>query len=296
MNFFRLTLVLFSFVLSSKVLAFELIMIQAVSDTKKSFITRNGKRQGIQPGMTGTFTAENISILARASRVTGQFTQWEIVNSDAIVPFEKGSIITYYPATEYLWALAPEVERRKYIKTEVPRIKTSLIFKGSITRGLSESVSDAPAATPQRGGYMGELYYERDLYGNLAFDVGLRYEQEVINYEATSIITKRNLAIVDLIYYFDFFQQFVTHGKFFIAGGIGYGLSNTSTISLSQSGPVTLMPVIKAGIGLPFSPTWEFIFDIATENLNTREEQQGGIIQTTNQTNFKTGLGLRRYY
>ena len=276
--------------------AVELVVIQAVSDSKKTFITRNGQRQGVQTGVTGTFTGENVSLLARAKSVTGNFTQWELLNPDAVVPFEKGAIISYYSATEYLWALAPESERKKYIKTQVPVSKRSLVFKGALTRGLSESVSNASVTDARRGGYMGEIYYEKDLYGNLAFDVGLRYEQEVINYTGASLITKRNLAIVDLIYYFDFLKDFISGGRFYLAGGLGYGLSNTSTVTLSQTGPVSLLPAVKAGVSLPFNETWEFVMDGAFESLNTSEEQESGTIQTTTQTNFKTGFGLRRFF
>ena len=275
--------------------AFELIMVQAVSDSKKNFITRNGKRQGIMRGMTGTFTAEDISVLAKAINVTGQFTQWELINQEAILPFEKGTIVTYYAATEYLWALTPESERKKYIKSEVPHPKHSLVFKGALTRGLSESVSDAPATTSHRGGFLGEVYYERDIYGPIAFDVGFRHEREVINYPGASLITVRTLAIADIIYYFDFMREYL-RAKFFIAAGMGYGLSNTSTVGLSQSGPVGLLPVVKLGVALPFNDTWEFISDGAFESLQTSEEQQSGRKQTTTQTNFKFGFGLRRYF
>jgi hypothetical protein len=292
----RHTFIFFLLCLSFSAQAFELIMIQAISDTKKTFITRNGKRQGLQPGMTGTFTAEDVSMLARAIHVKGNFTQWQIINPDAIVPFEKGTTVTYYPATEYIWALAPESERKKYIKTRIPRKKQSWVFKGSLSRGVSESVSDAPANTPRRGGYMGELYYERDFYENLAFDVGVRYEQEVINYEGASLLTKRNLLIADLIYYFDGLRDYISGGKFYLAAGMGYGLSNTSTVGLSQSGPVSLLPTVKAGVSLPFNETWEFLLDSAFESLSTREEQESGRIQTTTQTNFKVGFGLRRFF
>lgn len=276
--------------------AFELIMIQAVSDTKRTFITRNGKRQGVQVGMTGTFTAENFSILARAMNVTGNFTQWQILNSETVVPFEKGSIVTYYPATEYIWALAPESERRKYIKSEKPVFRKSWVFKGALTRGLSESVSDAPANTPRRGGFLGEVYFEKDFYENLAFDVGLRYEQEVVNYTGASLTTKRSLLIADLIYYMTFFREYISGGRFYLAAGLGYGLSNTTTTGLEQSGPVSLLPTVKAGVTLPFNETWEFLFDGAFESLNTRETQEGGRVQTTTQTNFKVGFGLRRFF
>jgi hypothetical protein len=276
--------------------AFELIMIQAVSESRKTFITRSGKRQGVQPGMTGTFTADDVSILAKAINVTGGFTQWQIINIDAILPFEKGAIVTYYPATEYIWALAPESERKKYIKSEVPRTKRSLVFKGALTRGLSESVSDAPANTSRRGGYMAEVYYEKDIYYNLAFDVGVRYEREVINYSGASLQTKRSLLIADLLYYFDGLRDYLSGGRIFLGAGAGYGLSNTSTVGLSQSGPVSLLPTVKAGLSLPFNDTWEFVTDSAFESLNTREEQEDGRIQTTTQTNFKVGFGLRRFF
>ena len=275
--------------------AFELIMIQSVSDTKKTFITRNGKRQGIIRGMTGTFTAEDISVLAKAVNVTGNYAQWQLVNQEAILPFEKGKIVTYYAASEYLWALAPESERKKYIKSEIPLSKRSLVFKGALTRGLSESVSDAPATNSSRGGFLGEIYYEKDFYGPLAFDLGLRYEREVINYPGASLITVRSLAIADIIYYFDFFKEYL-RAKFYVAAGIGYGLSNTTTIGLSQSGPVGMLPAIKLGINLPFNDTWEFVTDGAFESLQTSEEQENGNKQTTTQTNFKFGFGLRRFF
>src|SRR5690606_29310920 len=199
-------------------------------------------------------------------------------------------------ATEYLWALSPESERKKYIKSYVPTLKQSWGVKGALSRGLSESVSDAPANTPQRGGFLGEIYYEKDLFEHLSFDVGFRYEQEVVNYSSSSFVTKRNLLIADLIYYFDSFKEFLSGGRVFLAAGMGYGLSNTSTVGFSQSGPVSLLPTVKAGISMPFNDNWDFLLDGAFESLMTREEQEDGRIQTTNQTNFKTGFGLRRYF
>jgi hypothetical protein len=36
--------------------------------------------------------------------------------------------------------------------------------------------------------------------------------------------------------------------------------------------------------------------DSAFESLQTKETQEEGIEQTTTQTNFKVGIGLRRYF
>ena len=276
--------------------AYELVVIQGISETKKSFITRNGKRQGVVVGVTGTFTSENISILAKAVNVTGQYAQWEIINKDAIIPFQKGAMVTWYPAQEYLWALSPEAERKKYIKSMVILPRQSFVFKGAISQGLSESVSDVQASNPKRGGYMGEVFYERPITPSLSFDVGLRYEQEIVNYTGVSLETKRNLAIADLIYYFDELQDLLGGGKIYIGGGLGYGFSNTQTVGLSQSGPVGLLPTVKMGLSLPFSRDWEFLLESAFESLQTREQQENGKEQTTTQTNLKVGFGLRRFY
>lgn len=276
--------------------AFELIMIQAVSSDKRTFVTRNGKRQGVQLGMRGTFTAEDVSVLAKVVSVTGNFTQWELINSDASLPFPKGAVITYYPATEYIWALAPEKERKKYIKSEVVILKNSWLFKGALTRAVSESVSDAPANTPRRGGYLGEVYYERDFLENWAFDVGLRYEQEIINYEGASLTTKRNLFIADVIYYVSQFKDYLGGGRLYFAAGMGYGLSNTKSDAIEQSGVVSMLPAFRGGMSLPFSDEYEFLLDVAFESMQTREEQESGRIQTTTQTNFKTGFGLRKFF
>jgi hypothetical protein len=140
------------------------------------------------------------------------------------------------------------------------------------------------------------VYFERDIFGYLAFDVGLRYEREVINYSGASLITQRNLAIIGLLYYFEFFPDYISGGQFFLGGGMGYGLSNTSTVGLSQSGPVSLLPAVKMGVSFPFNDQWGFILDAASESLSTKEEQEDGNIQTTNQTNFKVGFGLRRIF
>jgi hypothetical protein len=285
---------LFLIMLPLAVHAYELIMIQGISDTKRTFITRNGKRQGIIPGVTGTFTAEDISVLAKAITVTGNFTQWELVNKDALLPFEKGSIVTYYPATEYIWALAPEKERRKYIKSQVPTLKKSWVFKGGFSRGLSDTVSDTPASANERGGFMAEVYREQDFYYNFAWDIGLRYEREMINYTNASYQTNRSVLIADIIYYFDAFQDYIS-GNLFTSLGVGYGLSETTTVTLRQTGYVGLLPAFKLGLALPLNEDWEFITDGAFESLQTQETQEDGRVQTTTQTNFKVGFGLRKF-
>lgn len=275
--------------------AYELIIIQAVSNTGKTFITRNGKRQGVQPGHTATFTADNVSVLARAKTVTGNFTHWELVNPALNMPFTKGEIVTLYPAKEYLWALAPEKVREKYIKTQIPPTRRSFVFKGSFGRGITESVSDAPANDASRGMVGAEMYFEKDLGNYFAFDVGLRFDREAISYEASSFVTNRSMLMFDVLYYFRMLEQYIP-GKFYVALGIGAGYSSTEVDTLKQSGSVAMLPGLKIGISYPFNYDWEFLMDAGIESLQTNEKQESGDNQTTTQTNFRSSIGLRRFF
>jgi hypothetical protein len=292
----RFGLLLFILLATSfQALAYELMTIQSVSSTKKTFITRNGKRQGLIRGMTATFTADDVSILAKLVNLSGNFSQWQIVNSEAIVPFENGSIVTYYAATEYLWALQPEKERSKMIKRRIEALRQSWLLKGAFTRGLSESVSETPSGNTKRGGYLAEAYYERDILYGLAFDVGYRYENEVVNYTGATYTTRRSMIIGDLLYYFNNLQDVLT-GRPYVGLGFGYGFSNTQSSAIAQSGPVALLPVAKVGITMPFNDDWEALFDASFESLQTAEKAGNGRSQTTTQTNFKGGFGLRRFF
>lgn len=288
--FFLLTLVL-----PAWSYAYELVSLQGISNSKKSFITRKGKRQGIFPGMTATFMANDVSLLARAVSVSGNFAQWQVINEDAIVPWEKGTLVTWYSPEEYLWTLQPEKERRKYIKSMTSLPRRSFVFKGALSRGLNESVSGVEAQETRRGGFMGEVYFEKFLTHSLSFDAGIRFEREIVNYTGVSFSTTRSLLIGDLLYYFNAFDL-LEEGRFYLGGGFGYGLSRTTTSGLSQTGPVGLLPSVKIGINLPLSDDWDFLFDTAFESLQTSEEQDDGRKQTTTQTNLKAGFGLRRYY
>jgi hypothetical protein len=275
--------------------AYELVTLQGISNSKKSFITRKGKRQGIFPGMTATFMANDVSLLARAVSVSGNFAQWQVINEDATVPWEKGTLVTWYSPNEYLWTLQPEKERQKYIKSVSMLPRKSFVFKGSLSRGLNESVSGVEAQETRRGGYMGEVYFEKFLTHSLSFDAGIRFEREIVNYTGVSYTTTRSLLIGDLLYYFNAFN-ILEEGRFYVGGGFGYGLSRTASSGLSQTGPVGLLPGVKAGINLPLADDWDFLFDGAFESLQTQEEQEDGRKQSTTQTNLKVGFGLRRYY
>jgi hypothetical protein len=257
-------------------------------------VTRNGQRQGIVKDLTATFTANDMALIARASTVTGQFTQWELVNDKARVPFEAGALVTYHPAQEYIWALNPEEARQKYIKDLRPVRLRSWLVKGAMLRGLSETVSGVAPQDSSRGGVALDALFERQ-FTNFAWDMGVRYENEVVNLTGGSLITQRLLAVADFLYYFDPINVFYK-GRFFVAMGLGYGQSSTEADGLRQSGFALLLPAAKVGMALPFNKEWDFIAETAFETLKTTEELEDKTKQTTNQSNLRVAVGLRKYF
>lgn len=291
------SLVIFGFLLLSihQANAYELMVVQAVSSSKHSFVTRNGKRQGVSKDMTATFVSDDVAVNARALTVTSQFTQWELVNKEGTVPFEVGSVITYHPAQEYLWSLNPAEARRRYVEKLRPQVKHSAIVKTAATRGLSESTSNAAPASSSRGGVALDAIYERLWDRNFAIDAGIRYENEVINLTGGSLITQRLIALADVIYYFDALDTFYG-ARFFLSAGAGYGQSSTEADGILQSGNVILLPSAKIGVSLPFNQNWDFIAESAFETIKTNEKLDDGSKQETTQSNLRIGLGLRRYF
>ncbi|HLT22237.1 MAG TPA: hypothetical protein VKZ84_02300, partial [Bacteriovoracaceae bacterium] len=74
------------------------------------------------------------------------------------------------------------------------------------------------------------------------------------------------------------------------------GYSSTEVEALKQSGTVAMLPGFKAGITYPFNYDWEFLVEAGVESLQTNEQQETGEDQTTTQTNFKSSIGLRRFF
>ncbi|MCE3014070.1 MAG: hypothetical protein LW878_13500 [Proteobacteria bacterium] len=283
------------FTLLSQAQAYELLMIQTVSTSRKSFVTRSGKRQGITENFTATFPADNVSLIAKARTVTSQFTQWEVVNPQAQVPFDPGTLVTYHPAEEYVWALSPEKARIKYIEDLRPTMKRSWLLKSAVTRGLNESVSNVEAQNPNRGGVALDILYEKQFTPHFAWDAGLRYESEVVNLVVGTLNTQRVMIVGDLIYDFDPVEEFY-NARVFIGAGMGIGQSSTNVQGIVQSGTATLLPAAKLGLTLPFNKEWDFIAESAFETLRTEEVLEERTNQSTTQSNLRIGIGVRKFF
>lgn len=280
------------FLSSAKALAYELVVIQGISNQKQTFVTRGGKDKDILQGQRMTFTTDDVSILAKAVKVTREFTQWEIINNYTDIPFRKGELVTMYKTTEHLWALSPGTVRRKYIKSEFFQIKDSFEVNFALARGISETVSEADSIDTERGGYHFEGTYKSELSLNWAYALGIRLVREVVSTPVASLVNQRFLGVAEARYYFDPIDDF-HRARIGLALGIGYGQSRTETSGQASFGDAILLPSTKISLDIPLSEKYDFGTYAAFESLRLEEDFSDGSNQTTNLINSKIGFIFR---
>lgn len=277
---------------SSFAFAYELIVIQGVSNEKQTFVTRGGKDKNIFEGQNMTFTTDDVSIIAKAKTVTRAFTQWEIKNEFTDIPFRKGELVTMYNSTEHLWALSPAKIRRKYIKNEYFRTKDSFEANVALTRGISETVSEAENVDTERGGYHFEGMYKSELSINWAYSLGLRLSREVVNTPIASLVNQQFLGVAEARYYFEPMDDFY-RARIGLALGFGYGQSRTETTGQTSFGDAFLLPSTKISLDIPINDKYDFGTYVAFESLRLEEDFADGNEQSTNLINSKIGFMLR---
>lgn len=295
----RLILSLFFLLtLSLPALGFELVVIQGLSKEKQTFITRNDLREKrnykIFPGKKATFTADNVTIIAKALKVSKEFIQWEIENNFTDVPFRRGDIVTMYDATEYLWALTPEKIKRNYINNTLYKPRRSIEAHFGFTRGLSESVSEAAPQNVDRGGYQFEGSFRQEFNLTYSIAYGIRYSKDVLNLPEASLINQRFIGIIEGRYYFEPLEDFY-NAKVSLGLGFGFGQSRTVNNGTVTFGNAALVPSTKLGVLFPINKTYDFEMYGAFESFRLDETDAGGVDQTTNMTQSLLGVLIRKH-
>lgn len=288
-------LLVLTLLISSSLFGYELVIIQTISDSGRTFITRGGKKDGIFVGKKSTFTKKNVSIIAKAIQVSRGFTQWKVQNSKIPTPFEREDVVTMYDAQEYLWALSPEEIKRKYIKEEIWKPRFSLGAHVALFTGINSSTSVADDVSEDRGGLVFEGMAEQEFTRNLALAGGLRFSREIINVAAASLTNSQFVGIGEVRYYFDKMETFYD-ARLALALGVGWGQSQTTTSGQTSSGYVTLLPITKAFMTIPVNRLTDLVLETAFESSQIDEEFADGATQSTTSDNFKYGIAFKRYF
>lgn len=279
-------------------IAFELVVIQGLSKSKQTFITRNSNpnqtRHRVIKGQKATFTSQNVSLIAIAKTVSNEFVQWEIENNYTEVPFQRGEIVTKYDTTEHLWALTPEKIKTKYLKNNLYSPHRSLEAQFALSRGLSESTTIVDTQNIERGGLQAEASFRYEFNYQYTISYGLRYSRDIVNLLDTSIISTRLLAMVEGRYYFDPIEDF--HNiQIGLGLGLGFGQSRTVDSGEVTSGNVIILPTTKILVMYPINKEYEFETYGAFESVRIEESNADDVDRTTNLNQAKWGFLFRKH-
>lgn len=299
----RIKLILLFLSLSLSSHAWKLLIIQTISNTGKTFVTRTGKVDGFTEGVEGTFTKDDIALTAKAVEVSRDFTVWKIKNDRSRIPFKKGEPVTFNYSNEAIWLKIPEPDLKvSGLTLKKPDIDdshildrrtSSLIFKGHRGSGLSESVSGVDAVNDgsrQQGEY--EIIYSQEVLTGLTFDLGFRYDIENTEFSTFAVTTSRQILTFGTTFYINqlSFAETVTP---YVHIGVGYGRSSSTISGEALSGTGFVLPNTRFGFDTLISKNWTFQIELGMESLSFTEAFTDGTEQKTTQLNMRGGVGLR---
>lgn len=271
----------------------KLVVVQAVSTSKKTFVVRKGFIDGIAIGQESLFTIRNSGVVATAKEVNRSMSIWEVNDKRGGVAFEKGDYVTFTNSIENLILELPKLEKlaEKGLRF---KNKSFWIVRGNISYALSDSVSSQDAEfITTRSGYQLEGLYTINFQPQWEIGFGLRYDTEVqkISEPVLDVPTTRLLGMAELSYLFN--QEEGTKNYFYIGAGIGYGISATSVDEAVSTGAAFVLPVVKFGFSKFIGGSKWMLIEGAVESIGARESFADGLEQTTTILNSKITIGIK---
>jgi hypothetical protein len=277
----------------------ELIPIQLVSETRKSFVINKGKIDGIRLGQEMLFSNRNISIKAQAIEVSRHLSQWKAVEDDATIPFNRYELVIMNPKLDTIYDVIPHFTEDFVGYRFKPWHNWTV--RGSYSRTVSESVSDASGdqKTVREGTHFEGLYSWRN-HPNFDFGVGLRIDREEMKVPEVGIIAphKRDMVLLESLYHFEDIKG--TKDHWYIGLAAALGKSSTDVDGQVSTGYSFVLPAGKLGYYKTVNPKLAFLFEGIVESVTIREEfaSTDEILGDTGTqeyslTNFKLSFGIR---
>lgn len=266
--------------------SFELVRIQAVSESGQTFVTRNGKEKGIFQGQESTFSTDEVTITAEAEEVSRDYALWKIKEKKTRVPFKRFDTVVMNENLESIHYQIP-MARVKEVKP-----KAHLIFKGGFHQALTQSI-DQVSTTEQviRRGFQYTILVHAPVRQRLYMGVGLRLDTESARTSGLKIPTQRYFVLSSAEYHFADIDLF--ESTLYIGGTIGVGWSRTKVLGETQEGYAILAPAARIGMNIPLDGKWTMIAEAQVENVIMREQTPAGLKQSTAILNGKAMIGGR---
>ncbi len=280
----------------------ELLIIQSVSNTQKTFVIRKGKAEGVLVNQESLFTSEKFSLSARVIEVTRDYSLWQISDTRATVPFQKGETVNYTNTIENLYTEIPllrfdpkELAKEAREKNKIAELRPeNWLLRGNLSYTLAESVTDTSGnLDSSRSGINLEAQKLWSLTPKMSIGAGLRYDQEntSIADPNVDIPTTRVFITGDYIYHFDYIGE--TRDHIYMALGIGLGQSSTDVDGTVSSGLATLLPSVRLGYQMALSSGISMVVETVAEAISANESFEDGTTQKTNLVNAKLAIGLK---
>lgn len=278
----------------------ELVIIQTISTSKKSFVIRKGKSEGVLVNQESLFTSEKFSLAARVVDVTREYSVWQLSDSRAVVPFQKGETVNYTNTIENLYTEIPMLrydpkelaaQARERARSDSLRPEKWLV-RGNLSYTLSESITDtAGDLESSRSGINVEAHRLWNFHPKMTVSFGLRYDREnsSISSPNLDIPTTRVLGVGDFVYHFDPLDEAGSH--LYMGVGVGIGRSVTQVDDSTSTGLATLLPAARLGYQTQFN-RWSMIVESVVESINATESFIDGPEQKTNMVNAKVAIGV----
>lgn len=297
----KLLIILLLTLCSSMALANEnLVIVQSVSNTKKTFVIRKGRDYGISKGQISLFSTTDISFTARAKEVTRFYSLWTLLDKEAIVPFKQEEVITYTSSIERIWSEVAltklrEVEQKQQESYLRDIVGNYISLRASWGMSLSQTTSEVSAESfDSRSTLHFEATYSKRMNRHIEIGGGVRFDSDTAkgsNPERT-IPSTRNFLIADVTYHFDHFRDSRSH--IFAGLGGGIGKSSTEVGDSTKTGSATLLPYFRLGYETsPEKSSYSFLAELQIENIVANETFTTGDEQSTGIVNSKFSVGIR---
>lgn len=289
----------FIFISPYLALADEVVVIKAVSASKKTFILPKGHDEGVRVGQRRAFTTDKISLLAHAIETKHDMSLWQIDDTNAIVPFNRDDVVVLTSTTESIWTDVARLEKDyKNLSEKKNRMEMGepyYVIRGSLSRGMNESTTETSSdqKTSRNGMQFEGLYTKPFPIEMMEWGIGGRYDRDAINIDSNSkftILNTRLILIGDLQYNFNHIESM--NGNFYTGIGAGYGTSSSNVEDATTTGSATILPSIRFGFRNQLE-SLSILYEVALESISLSEKFADGTAQKTTFVNSKISLGVR---
>ena len=276
----------------------ELLVVQAVSSDRTSFVVQRGAQDGVVAGQESLFTTEDASLAAVVVEISREHSLWRLSDARGTVPFDKGDTLVFTGAIDSLplalslgrFALGEE-EREKLRELQKHPPFGKALLRSSFSFALDETVSDSASQSQrdaQRTGLQVAGLYALPLNSRVSLAFGLRFDRDTVSQEDPDleIPTSRLFVLGEILFHLE-------GRNLYLGAGAGLGQSESEVGSVSVQGQAQALPIIKVGHRRALGKgRFALVSELGLEYLRIGEHFSGRIRQDTSILNGKFSLGL----